>query len=369
MELDEKRKMAKKQQSNISGIFLALFVTILMFLSLNIFKDNILNEKDTLWKNWVNGQVTEKIETAYNKESPIASMSKNLWTALHYYLFKQTRTQKAIIETQDNHVWLFTAEEYDVPKNSDKAYLDNINYIKAIAAQLEKQAIDLHIILLPSKARLFATKTILPRIRQTLYEETINQLSNGQISITPALQPLLNRKDEKIFFQNDTHWTPLGANIIAKQVALNIAKKTAHFPVTIFTRNKQEHRQHTGDLLRYLPFSDPAHHGFKAEAYDSYQYEAQIDDMDAASLFGETELPIALVGTSYSANSTWQFEAALKYALHIDLMNLAIEGVGPLKAMEHALQSDFIKKTPPNLIIWEIPERYLLYPNGRVPNT
>lgn len=358
--------MAQKQQRNISGIFLILFVTILMFLSINIFKNNIYSDNNDLWKKWVNGQATQKIETAYNKESPLAQISKNIWTYLHFYLFGQARNQKILIETHEGDTWLFTSEEYDIPKNANKHYQENMAYIRHVATQLQAENISLQIILIPAKTRLFASKTKPALLRQNLYQETLATLSQEQIAVTPALHVLQNRPEQKTFFQYDTHWTPVGAAIVAEKTAQDIEAKIADLPKTNFTREKQENLTHHGDLLRYLPFTNLKKHGFTDEAYEAYHYEAITRDIDAASLFGDTELPIALVGTSYSANNIWQFEAALKYALQIDIMNLATEGFGPFHAMKTALESDFMQETPPSLIIWEIPERYLLYPNGQV---
>ena len=77
-------------------------------------------------------------------------------------------------------------------------------------------------------------------------------------------------------------------------------------------------------------------------------------------LFADIPLPsVALLGTSYSANPNWNFEGSLKLALNKDLINFATEGEGPFIPMIDFLERHL--KTLPSLelVIWEIPERYL----------
>ena len=92
-----------------------------------------------------------------------------------------------------------------------------------------------------------------------------------------------------------------------------------------------------------------------------YQMLAVIptDLVDAAGLLGDVELPVALVGTSYSANPAWNFAGALRQHLQRDLSNHAEDGQGPIVPMLKYLQSEEFKNSPPQLVIWEFPERYL----------
>ncbi|MGH8464554.1 MAG: alginate O-acetyltransferase AlgX-related protein, partial [Pseudomonas sp.] len=77
------------------------------------------------------------------------------------------------------------------------------------------------------------------------------------------------------------------------------------------------------------------------------------------ALFADTEIPVALVGTSYSANPHWNFLGALQQALRSDVVNYAEDGHGPLLPMLKYLQSDAFKASAPQVLIWEFPERYL----------
>src|SRR5690606_19340461 len=89
--------------------------------------------------------------------------------------------------------------------------------------------------------------------------------------------------------------------------------------------------------------------------------EEQSSDSD--SLFVDSTVPVALVGTSYSANPKWNFDGALRQALGSDLLNFAEDGQGPLLPMLKFLQSEELREAPPQWVIWEFPERYLPLPN------
>ncbi len=46
-----------------------------------------------------------------------------------------------------------------------------------------------------------------------------------------------------------------------------------------------------------------------------------------------------------------------------DVVNLAREGDGPFAPMAEFLSSGELKRLSPKLVIWEIPERYLVQPD------
>ncbi len=58
-------------------------------------------------------------------------------------------------------------------------------------------------------------------------------------------------------------------------------------------------------------------------------------------------------------NPNWNFVGALKQALHSDVVSYAEDGHGPILPMLSYLKSDDFKNSPPQVLIWEFPERYL----------
>lgn len=78
--------------------------------------------------------------------------------------------------------------------------------------------------------------------------------------------------------------------------------------------------------------------------------DAEGDAGDA--LFADKQIPVALVGTSYSANPHWNFLGALQQALRSDVANYAEDGHGPLLPMLKYLQSDAFKNAAPQVVVW-----------------
>ena len=88
----------------------------------------------------------------------------------------------------------------------------------------------------------------------------------------------------------------------------------------------------------------------------------------SVDLFGQSEASVVLVGTSYSANEKWGFEAALKSSLGEDIVNVAEQGEGPFKPMASYIGSASFRQAPPKLVIWEIPVRFMLSFNPEEPS-
>ncbi len=64
------------------------------------------------------------------------------------------------------------------------------------------------------------------------------------------------------------------------------------------------------------------------------------------ALFANTEVPVALIGTSYSANPNWNFVGALKEALRSDVVNYAEDGHGPILPMLTYLKKRCFQEQP-----------------------
>ena len=176
------------------------------------------------------------------------------------------------------------------------------------------------------------------------------------------LAPLRAAKaDDLLFMRTDTHWTPKGADIVARQLseALRRSFSLSGEPQQFITEASQQ-KPYMGDLTRFLPL-DPLFARLMPEPDQLQRYDTHPPqtDNDAAALFADSELPVALVGTSYSANPNWNFAGALRQHLQRDLSNHAEDGQGPIVPMLRYLQSDELNNAPAQVVIWEFPERYL----------
>ena len=128
-----------------------------------------------------------------------------------------------------------------------------------------------------------------------------------------------------------------------------------------FVTTPAEKVTHKGDLRLFLPLDPLFENLMPAQEPLQKRNTMAASDQPAAedALFANTEVPVALIGTSYSANPNWNFVGALKEALHSDVVNYAEDGHGPILPMLSYLKSDAFKNSPPQVLIWEFPERYL----------
>ena len=113
----------------------------------------------------------------------------------------------------------------------------------------------------------------------------------------------------------------------------------------------------SGDLLKFVALGPWARLGPRPDAVEMVSTEPAGDVGD--DLFEELDIPVTLVGTSYSAGGLWNFEGALKESLEADVLNVAAEGKGPFAPMATYLASPALEDPRPDIVLWEIPVRYL----------
>ena len=99
--------------------------------------------------------------------------------------------------------------------------------------------------------------------------------------------------------------------------------------------------------------------GFYPDRLKQFKTEKQETTDSVLDLFGDASIPVTLIGTSYSANPLWNFHGFLQEALNVDILNAASEGEGPFITMKKYLLDKALETSPPKIIIWEIPERYI----------
>jgi len=224
--------------------------------------------------------------------------------------------------------------------------------------------------LVPDKSRVYADRLDGTGRRPAYawrYHTFRAALVNAGIAAPDLLKPLMDASGTtRTFMRTDTHWTPAGAEIAAEEVAAAVRALRVPPPsldAAAFVTSDAPAVAHDGDLLRFIPLGAlrPWLWG-PLERLTPRTTAARADanggDADAL-LFGEQTIPAVLVGTSFSAMSEWNFDGALKQALGMDVLNLADKGHGPMAPMDAYLASGTLRESPPELVIWEIPERYL----------
>lgn len=317
------------------------------------------------------GEQTAAYEAAFNQALPFREGGINTWGVLEYVLFREGRPGVVVGEGD----WLFSDEEVAFYPDAAAETARKLAFIARVDAELSAQGAELVVALLPDKARVYAERLgrALPSYTRGRYDAFREALLAQDLRAPDLLTPLREAKATRaVFLRTDTHWTPAGAAVVARTVAETLAASASAPRETLpglfavpYETEVTGQRQHEGDLLNFLPLGPlQARLGPAPDTLEVRQTRAVGPEAEGAGggLFGEASVPVTLVGTSYSADPDWHFAAALEGALGAPVLNLATEGRGPLPPMRDYLASRELQDTPPVVVVWEIPERYLPAP-------
>jgi alginate O-acetyltransferase complex protein AlgJ len=331
----------------------------------------------------LDGRWSSRFQSGFEEALPFRDGAVVLWAAARYALFRSGAP--GVVVGADG--WLYTAEEFETHPDYEERLMARLGRVTAVRDALGARGIDLVVALVPSKARVQAghlRHTYLrrrpPGILEDRYSTALALFSEAGVpapDLRPALEP------EGAFLRRDTHWTPAGAAAVAQDLAApgREALDRQRVGLTPFENLPTGAVSHTGDLMAFLSL------GHFAERFGLGPEEVRLFETrrvpaqrraprrggatensppapngataDPLGLFDTPEIPVALVGTSYSADPRWNFASFLQEALQAEVLTVAEEGTGPFDPMEAYLEGDTLTEIPPRLVIWEIPERYL----------
>ncbi|MFP6799970.1 MAG: alginate O-acetyltransferase [Pseudomonas sp.] len=341
-------------------LYVALFIGILALLFVGSIR-SVLSYRPPAEYSVLDGDLAKTFEQHYDEKLPVKDIGTNLWAALDYLLFNEGRSGVQI----GKQGWLYSDEEFKPEVDGPQQISENLGLIKGVRDELAKHDVLLLMAIVPSKSRLypeFVGDNPTSPLRQNLYQQFLAEVSAADIAAPNLLSTLRDGKSNgAMFLRTDTHWTPQGADLVAQQLSRTLKRGvTLDGEPQRFITQASAAKPYKGDLTRFLPLAPwfdyllPAPDQLRRRETQAVE-QATGDD----ALFADSAMPVALVGTSYSANPAWNFAGALRQHLQRDLSNHAEDGQGPLIPMLKYLQSEDFKDTPPQLVIWEFPERYL----------
>ena len=300
-------------------------------------------------KTVLTGARTKALETDLEKAFPLRQAAIDAWGSLEFAVFGNGR--KGVLVGSDG--WFYSSEEFERPKNFDAEIASRLDYIQTVKKTLEKSGIKLAVVLVPAKARVYPEylgRYSRPKYWDGVYHNFLSGLQTRGV-IAPDIFAVMKSKDS-MFLKTDTHWTPAGARVAAHALA-EVVKPVLELQTQMFSEKPGKLENHFGDLLKFIPLA-----GFVPQPTPDKLETPIVESADSggSGLFGDSKIEVALVGTSYSKNPKFNFDGALKLELQTDVLNLALEGKGPITPM-----TDFLKAIPENLklVVWEIPERFL----------
>ncbi|MCU0831693.1 MAG: hypothetical protein MUC58_09300 [Rhizobiaceae bacterium] len=300
-------------------------------------EDGTLSGVDVSAQRLLSGKVTGDLTARYNDASPFKDFGIDLFGSISFLVFKEAR-----IGTQIGREGvLFSDEEFESDTGSRARIAAVIADVRAVHSILASRGITL--IVAPVPLKIDVEAEFLPG-----GFGVPGEVATRHAAVMAALA------------QAGVPAADIRASLMAgrEQAALGHSR-TARFEIV-----EGAPQTHEGDLKKFVRLLPAlAHLGPRNDEVVPVTAraaaEASGDTSGGESLFGDAAIPVVLVGTSYSADATFGFEAQLKAALGSDVLNLAEAGKGPLAPMQAFLSGDVLKQSPPELVIWEMPVRFL----------
>ena len=308
---------------------------------------------------WFKGKVAGQVESHYDDDFPAKDWVTNFWAMLNYQLFEDGR-DGVVVGKQE---WLYSKEEYEWPLEAKQNLTNNLQLADNIRRHLSAADIALYMVLVPEKVDVYPEYVRLPSMHRSynLHQQVVEGLQAKKLDFVDPLVALRSAASvQQTFMRTDTHWTPYGATVVAKQVARAFPSLSG---VQKYTTEVKEINSYRGDLLKFISVEPYfTEYGPKAEQLEQLKTERiEEGDGDVRGLFDDEEaVKVALVGTSYSANESWNFGGALKQSLGNDIFSLAKEGKGPFVPLLELIESGELSDLGVQEIIWEVPVRYFI---------
>ncbi|MEL7557325.1 alginate O-acetyltransferase AlgX-related protein [Stutzerimonas chloritidismutans] len=257
--------------------------------------------------------------------------------------------------------WLFIADELKVHPKADANAASKAEQVHAVRNYLARRGIQLIVAIVPDKSRI-AQESLCGIPRPERFEARIRDWTAQLDGVrTLDLTPVLSVLGPEAFLRTDTHWSEAGAQAAAAALAAAVKQTgVTPSPAKTLVGDPGVPQPRPGDLPRLagLDWLPPALQPEQEEVSPT-DFESKTEASEAFSeddLFGDAQLPnIALIGTSFSQNSN--FQSFLEQALGAGVGNFAKEGGEFAGAATRYFDSRDFSETPPQLVIWEIPER------------
>jgi len=353
-----------KSSSKTNGyLFVAMMASMFMY-SLPQFIPYLANNTKSI-DDLTSGQIMRDFESYFDQKIFLREPSINAWSLVQYTLFGEGRV--GVVAGTDG--WLFTNQEYMIDKSYNKRLMSGINRIQEINDSLKENGKHLIILPVPLKVDIYGNKTKIPTSNKTesLYTDFIAELNKLSISNVPINNEFhKNKNDIQLYFKSDTHWTPEGARLAAETIA---SQRTDLYGNKEFSTNVISNEIFEGDLYNYFSFGAfKKYTALPIETVNKYETFPLIKSPLDDALFSENTPSIALVGTSYTKNDTWNFPGFLQQSLRQDIITIANEQKGPYFSMDEFSSGELIDNKDISTVIWEFPIRTIISEDISKPN-
>ena len=313
----------------------------------------------------IDGSISERAEAELESRIPLRTIALRVTSALTYLMFRAGNDGVVV----GRGGWLYTQEEFQHHPTDAAALASRLEFIGNVSDRLADAGVQLLVTIIPSKARILPEPLPARWARLGLhprYHSALEWLAARGIA-TIDLQITLGSIADP-FLRTDTHWTPSGAREVAAAIADAVSDLGLDVGVarTSYETRAAAQIEVPGDLVSFIPVGASA--SLLGLAPQSIQTTETIQtSVPSLGLFDTPQIPVTLVGTSFSADPRWNFIGELKRELGMDVLDISAEAVGPFVPMSDYLTGATLAEVLPELVVWEIPERYLTLPGVEIP--
>lgn len=264
--------------------------------------------------------------------------------------------------------WLFSVEEIEYFRQADEFQQTRVAVVAQLAEALKQKQVQLVIALVPDKARIQSGKLSgqhYPQWYQARYASILRQLQARQVAVVDVQQAMKAAQsaqpDLALYYRTDTHWNQQGAALAAQAIATTVKQKGWSVASVAFqTTATEAPAPRVGDLLRMMGLENMPDLLRPNPDVERTETTVKAEGAPSMGLLGDVQIPVTLVGTSYSLRAN--FHGYLQAALSADVLNVAQDGGGFIQSMEAYIKDEAFRTSPPQVLIWEIPERVFSRP-------
>ena len=259
--------------------------------------------------------------------------------------------------------WLFLTDELQVYPDRDAAFTGRLKIVAQVAAFLRAKNISLIVAEVPDKSRVEAahlcgverSALLAPR-----YEAFLSALRGEGIAVVDLLKPIAALDGER-YYRTDTHWNERGAKAAADAVAAELkARGLSPSQQAEYHVIPEPTEERVGDLIR-LAGLDAVPRPLRPRGDMTASTRIEESAKAGTGILDEVPTPeLAEIGTSFSRRAN--FTDYLGMALGAPVDNRAKDGGGLTSAAMAFFGDPAFTKTPPHVIVWEVPERMLQEP-------
>lgn len=346
---------------------LAAALTLLATLTLGVWQ-LILAARDISYKeipssqhDVLTGTTAKHLESQLEKHMPAREGLISTANILRYIVLHGAGEQVQL--GKEN--WLFLSDELRVYDHAQANMDARIALIGNAASALLQANVHLIVALVPDKSRIYENKLdsasrpaeLLPR-----YNDTLAALQQAGVDAVDLATPLVSAaQKQEVYYRTDTHWNQVGAKVAADTISSNVKRSTDDLAkIDYVTQSVGAAKERPGDLIRLMGLEHAPDMLRPASDNEIIVTTTRSQADSGESLFGDSQVAVVLCGTSYSLRGN--FHGYLQQALSSEVLNTAKDGGGFLNSITAYLQDEAYRITPPRILIWEVPERFLQTP-------